>query len=524
MGDIYSSAQEVLIWLGDGGEPESLHDQPRIYRWTGDDTDMEIVDAYFDQTRPQSDDENDSEEILGAFFYLKLRAMGDHLDEIPFFEADDKKLQPRQTWPAVIRALDTLISNPWWTRIWVVQETVLAREATVVYSHVTAPWEMLAQAAHTSETKYSSCCVNFLQTLSPVDENVLVKVRRVVLADVEPVRTTRAKNKQLSLRRFMIRTPLREATNVRDKVYGLLGLVTNCQGKPPLLADYSMPPKEVFMQAIISHIEGTISLQGLMGTTRTDVFDTPSWVTQKSHTQAWSIAQGSRINRSNLFSAANGVATNFERVGDILTVEGFKPSDTIASVGPTMGDVTTEIFSHSAIAHNIEAWRNIFKLETNKNDIYFGKHPWAEAFWRTVLSDWTNDPSWQRFGDTNPTHLAEDFRSWLATRIRGKENGKPSAHPDSEQKRLFIRHLVHITILRRFFITTDGRMGMGPPEALPGDFIAILLGGNVPFCLRADSDEHSGYYRLVGDTYVHGLTDGEGVPADWEEHSVKIHL
>jgi hypothetical protein len=199
MGDIYSLAQEVFIWLGYGGESEAPKDQPRMYRLTGDDTDVEIVDAYFNQTRPQDDDDNDAEDILGDFVYLKLRAMGEHIDEIPFFEANDKKLQPRQTWPAVARALDTLSSNPWWTRIWVVQETVLAREATVVYSHVTAPWEILAQAAHTSVTNDTSCCAQFFETLSYADENTFNKVRNVVLADVEPVRASRAENEQLSL-------------------------------------------------------------------------------------------------------------------------------------------------------------------------------------------------------------------------------------------------------------------------------------------------------------------------------------
>ena len=77
---------------------------------------------------------------------------------------------------------------------------------------------------------------------------------------------------------------------------------------------------------------------------------------------------------------------------------------------------------------------------------------------------------------------------------------------------------------RRFFITTDGYMGVGPPEMLPGDSVVILLGGRVPFCLRAAEDETKGHYTLVGDTYVHGLMDGEGVPANWKEHVVKIHL
>jgi hypothetical protein len=521
MSDIYSSAREVLIWLGYGGESEAPHDQSWIYSWTGDDTDMGIVDAYFDQIRPHSDEDNDAEDILGAFVYLRLRAMGKHVDELPFFDVNKEKLQPRQTRPAVIRVLDTLRSNPSWRRIWVVQETVLAREATVVYSHVTAPWNMLARAARTSATQHISCCAGFYQTLSLADENALVKLRKVILADIEPMRTLRAEGEQLSLWRLMLGTRLREATDVRDKVYGLLGLVTNWHGQSPLFADYSMSPKDVFIQAIISHIESTFSLQIMMGTIRTDVFDTPSWITQKNHA-----SEGVRIRQSVLLSAANGIAANVERVGDILAVEGFETFDTIASVGPTMGEITTEnIISWSAVTHNVEAWRNTAILEIKKDDIYFSKQSRTEAFWRTVLNDCTDDRIWpERLGGTNPTHLAEDFRSWLATRNRERENGKPSIHPDSDPRRFFIRQFIEMTALRRFFITTDGRIGMGPPEALPGDFIAILLGGHVPFCLRAVPNQHSGYYRLIGDTYVHGLMDGEGVPTDWKEHVVKIHL
>ena len=77
---------------------------------------------------------------------------------------------------------------------------------------------------------------------------------------------------------------------------------------------------------------------------------------------------------------------------------------------------------------------------------------------------------------------------------------------------------------RRFFITEDGHMGLGPPEMLPGDTIAILLGGSVPFCLRTVQDAPKDHYTLVGDTYVHDLMDGEGVPPNWEDHVVKIHL
>ena len=65
---------------------------------------------------------------------------------------------------------------------------------------------------------------------------------------------------------------------------------------------------------------------------------------------------------------------------------------------------------------------------------------------------------------------------------------------------------------------------MGPPETLPGDFIAILCGGDVPFCIRAMEDVPHGHYKLVGDVYVHGLMDGEEVFPDSKEKTVQIHL
>ena len=43
----------------------------------------------------------------------------------------------------------------------------------------------------------------------------------------------------------------------------------------------------------------------------------------------------------------------------------------------------------------------------------------------------------------------------------------------------------------------------------PGDIIALLLGGDLPFVLRPI--EHSNHYTYVADCYVHGYMDGEGL-------------
>jgi len=61
---------------------------------------------------------------------------------------------------------------------------------------------------------------------------------------------------------------------------------------------------------------------------------------------------------------------------------------------------------------------------------------------------------------------------------------------------------------RLFFATRSGLTGVGPREMLPGDVVALLYGGKMPFLLREDGD---GRYKLVSDCYVHGIMDGEAV-------------
>jgi hypothetical protein len=44
---------------------------------------------------------------------------------------------------------------------------------------------------------------------------------------------------------------------------------------------------------------------------------------------------------------------------------------------------------------------------------------------------------------------------------------------------------------RLFFITKDGRLGLGPRAAKPGDIVTVLLGGETAFALRPADN---GYY------------------------------
>ena len=73
---------------------------------------------------------------------------------------------------------------------------------------------------------------------------------------------------------------------------------------------------------------------------------------------------------------------------------------------------------------------------------------------------------------------------------------------------------------RKFFTTHKGFFGLGPGALKEGDWVAVLLGSDVPFVIReADPDSldptkpvpHDTRFKLVGECYVHGLMQGQAV-------------
>ena len=64
-----------------------------------------------------------------------------------------------------------------------------------------------------------------------------------------------------------------------------------------------------------------------------------------------------------------------------------------------------------------------------------------------------------------------------------------------------------LSVMRTFFITSKGYMGMGPEPLIEGDVICVVLGCSVPLLIRQTRDHHI----LVGECFVWGLMDGEAL-------------
>lgn len=72
-----------------------------------------------------------------------------------------------------------------------------------------------------------------------------------------------------------------------------------------------------------------------------------------------------------------------------------------------------------------------------------------------------------------------------------------------------LMHSHRYTTRRKLAITEKGYIVLAPPETERGDLVCVLYGGQMPFILR--SGIRSEQYELIGETYVHGIMDGEAL-------------
>lgn len=146
----------------------------------------------------------------------------------------------------------------------------------------------------------------------------------------------------------------------------------------------------------------------------------------------------------------------------------------------------------------------------------------VEAFWRTLIKN-QDENGKEPSADMAKTH----FKPWFRAMSGAVSNMLEAlAHGHSEEgtrpEPLF-NDLVHMSCNgTRIMRTKRGFIGTVPRLAKKGDVVCVLYGGQTPFILRP-SESRPGLYRLIGDTYVHGLMQGEALSMDLKETKFEIY-
>jgi hypothetical protein len=169
-----------------------------------------------------------SDTVVGFLAYLLKMGDADDAEQVPVppFMADLK------TFEGPIAALRSLAEggNPWWMRIWTVQEVVLPPVVCIVWGHLYITWETLVGAGR-AWVSNSTHAIERLYTKS--NNQVIASLLSQVLW-LETERTVVGDPLDISMKwRF------RGATDPRDKVYALLGLQFNVELQTMRRCDYT---------------------------------------------------------------------------------------------------------------------------------------------------------------------------------------------------------------------------------------------------------------------------------------------
>ncbi|KAL6876802.1 heterokaryon incompatibility protein domain-containing protein [Trichoderma novae-zelandiae] len=299
MRDIYGTAAEVIIFLGNGLESgvarsHSSRDLRPFHRFGGCEPDLLLARQYIDawKTSPLKT----PVQPLEIFAFLTIMSWSwqssnplDTLEDIP--EAH---------MAALAEALRRTLLVPWWDRIWVVQEAVVAQRLIVRYGNVAVPWELLVAAADVL-SGWESVHAKFPSSISTTELKVFNLFSRVSNLNHFRREWTRSQgtNLLLLLRYF----GFRRASDERDRVYALLGL---CNEATIFRPDYSLQTAEVYMAPVLLTIRNTKSLSVLYGDhSRKGRQDIPSWVPDWSTEREEN--ERRRIELSTLYDACKGV-------------------------------------------------------------------------------------------------------------------------------------------------------------------------------------------------------------------------
>lgn len=361
----------------------------------------------------------------------------------------------------------------------------------------------------------------------------------------------------------------RGASDRRDKVFALLGLVKYWGGSEPLVPDYDHRLSVVFLETTKHLIRSYKSLAVLSGTKASTKHlgqGFPTWLTDWSHVAP--AGEADRLSAQHLYHAAGNPVEGIRLHGQTLLEVGGFPVDRISMT--FSGDGVPEKKLRSIIEW---WWRNLpWPGGAYYEDGVAGTVATVkDAFWRTICANLIYVPN--AVSDKNSFRKAKRadavlFNSWYTdndsvSKIRRTSivdgmfiEGRTDEEVKAEQMSLaFHRSVKCASRGRTFFITEAGRMGLGPEDCKEGDEVYLLSGSRVPMILRAASrtkkcrgklverlvlsaaeqstrivagqpgaartlrdhemaketrcgEDHLKCFALVGDAYVHGIMDG----------------
>ncbi|RFU79769.1 het-domain-containing [Trichoderma arundinaceum] len=402
-------------------------------------------------------------------------------------------------------AVNSLLERSWFSRVWVIQEVAVSKESSIRCGDGEIAWEVLAnalRAAHEAQ----------LMTLLGEGYNHVIRL--------QAFREQIAAGSELPLAHLLVSAHNCLATDARDKIFALLGLGSDTRLVGDVAASLVTPSYEKpVAQVFTEFVRTCFDHYGFLDILSSKVFEgatdgLPSWVPDWSKHQPCTplMIHGNPSN----YSASKGsrAECSYGADGRLLHIRGTIV-DEVAHVGSVLFepepdqkiDDASIFYEWACLAEQIRSYPGGAGVDT--------------AFMLTMIAntDVTAQPasgdhlaaslSWYRW-----IHMAKllDIPEYLSLQISQEE--------DNARATLFHSAVMRVCYGRRYFLTKNGYMGIGPSSMKTGHLVCIAKGASVPLILDETRTFVGGHSleplrvcketRFVGESYVHGLLDGEG--------------
>ena len=391
-----------------------------------------------------------------------------------------------KTWTSIHK----FIRRPWFKRLWVWQEVILAKTAEMRCGHETLDWNSFRKATF---------CIHQQET---VEYKVDLETWGDFLDVLDYIYEFIVKSANLGFLWHLLEdTKGCECIDPRDRIYALLNLSHKTPALVGLQPDYTQEPRDIYQDVVLRHLtyEGDLNLL-----THCEwhggIVNKPTWVPD------WSKPRASRRIQFKRGCLGSRAKADIVRNG-VLRVTGLYCAE-INDIGRnTLHDETLFSPGDPDVVRQIKSLAKYVKVSVP----YVDGSDVIEAFCRTVCANFFSDvfnPAVSGFPD-----LGESLR-YLRCLLRA-----PSSQ--IEPDRMFLSYAREVLKGRRFFTTKEGYIGLAPEAVQMGDQVCIILGCQSPLLLRREEKDR---YLVIGECYIHGLMNGEALlgslSLEWQYASI----
>ena len=385
------------------------------------------------------------------------------------------------------------------------------REMSFVCGRYSVPWEIASRASHAVQRYRWSIQQAWILDHSGYSYNNFDSPVNLIRWIWKHQSAVAENQNTLMMNLWSFRS--RKCGNPRDKVYAILGICNDVRMRD-ITVNYSFSVARVYCEAakFILLKEGSLKLLSACESHGFSA-ELPSWVPD------WRIDARSRPMRSIISWEAG---EEEEEVRRIFNASGSRSAQVHISEDiramTTQGMVCAAI---SVLGTDMENDGRFVETPESQERMFSQFYTWwplakdctpevttqgerrIDAFWSTIITDMGLSGR-----KATPDEEGNQFRLWMRKTNYSAFEPEDLVVPVGRHQWLeFVASFQQATTNRRFFITREGHMGLGPRGIEPGDVVCVLLGSQVPFVLRAVNDD----FMLLGECYCHGIMGGEAL-------------